>query len=58
MMEKAIIFDASTIISFVMNGLVPEFRRLKENFKGKFLITSEVKEEIVDKPINIKRFEL
>ena len=57
-MTKAVIFDASTVINFVMNGLLPEFRKLRENFRGKFLITSEVKSEIVDKPINIKRFEL
>ena len=54
---KAIIFDASTIISIVMNGMLPEFRSLRQKFQGKFLITSEVKREVIDKPINIKRFE-
>ena len=57
-MTKVIIFDASTIISFVMNGLLPEFRELKRKFKGRFVITEEVKGEVIDKPINIKRFEL
>lgn len=55
---KALIFDASTLISFVMNGLFPELRELKKIFNGKFLITKEVKREIIDKPITIKRFEL
>ena len=57
-MTKAIIFDASTLISLAMNGLFPEFRKLKEAFKGKFIITQDVKYEIIDKPIKIKRFEL
>lgn len=55
---KAIIFDASTLITFAMNGLLPELRELKKIFKGRFLITKEVKHEIIDKPLTIKRFEL
>ncbi|VVB82109.1 Uncharacterised protein [uncultured archaeon] len=55
---KVIIFDSSTIINFAMNGLMEEFRELKKNFDGKFLITKEVAEEIVTKPLTIKRFEL
>lgn len=58
MTEKAIIFDASPLISMAMNGLLPEFRRLKNTFDGKFLITKEVREEIIGHPIKIKRFEL
>ncbi|VVB83844.1 Uncharacterised protein [uncultured archaeon] len=56
--EKAIIFDSSTIINFTMNGLLEEFRELKKMFNGKFLITQEVKAEIVDKPSEIKKFRL
>ena len=55
---KAIIFDASSLISLSMNGLLNEFRKLKKVFKGKFIITQEVKEEVIDKPIKIKRFAL
>jgi len=58
MTEKAIIFDASTIISLAMNGLLKELKALKEIFSGKFIITREVEYEIVKKPIKIKRFEL
>lgn len=58
MTNKAIIFDASTLITFSMNGLYEEFRKLKENFNGKFLITTAVKHEVIDKPITRKRFEL
>ena len=53
-----IIFDASSIITFGMNGLVGELVKLKKIFKGKFLITNEVKFEIVDRPMKIKRFAL
>lgn len=56
--QKAIIFDASSLISLSMNGLFDEIRKLKEKFGGKFLITKEVKSEVIDKPINIKKFEL
>ncbi len=57
-MEKAIIFDSGTLISFSMNGILNIIRDLKEIFKGKFMITEDVKKELVDKPIKIKRFEL
>ena len=56
--ERAIIFDAGTLITLAMNGLLPELRKLRGIFKGKFLITKEVKNEVVDRPINTKRFEL
>jgi len=57
MTSKVIIFDSSTLISFFMNGLLPELKELKKIFKGKFIITNDVKKEIIDKPITIKRFE-
>jgi len=58
MIQKIIIFDASTLITLVMNGLTEELRSLKKIFSGKFIITNEVKKEIVDKPITIDRFKL
>jgi predicted DNA-binding protein (UPF0251 family) len=58
MMEGAILFDASTLISLTMNGLVEELEKLKKIFNGKFIITKDVKYEVVDRPINVKRFEL
>jgi hypothetical protein len=58
MTEKILIFDAGPLIGFTMNGLLPELKKLKEIFPGKFIITKEVKEEIIDRPITIKRFEL
>lgn len=56
--EKVIIFDSGTLISFTMNGLLEEFRELKKIFNGKFIITQEVKSEVIDKPMTIKMFEL
>ncbi len=57
-MNKAIIFDASTLISLSMAGLIPELRELKNIFKGKFVISQRVKEEAIDKPMTIHRFRL
>jgi len=57
-MEGAIVFDASTLISFSMNGLLDEVAKLKKIFNGKFLITEDVKFEIIDRPLKVKRFEL
>ena len=57
-MNPIIIFDAGTLISFSMAGLVPELRGLKKIFKGKFIISQKVKDEAIDMPLKIKRFEL
>ncbi|MBD3247151.1 hypothetical protein GF378_00845 [Candidatus Pacearchaeota archaeon] len=56
--KGAIIFDASTLISLSMNGLLEVLIDLKKQFKGKFLITRLVKEEVIDRPIKTKRFGL
>lgn len=56
--QKILIFDSSTLISFAMNGLLDEIADLKSVFNGKFIITEEVKEEIIYKPMNIRRFKL
>jgi len=41
-----------------MNGLLPELKELRKIFDGKFIITNDVKREIIDKPLTIKKFEL
>ena len=56
--NKAIIFDSGVLISFSMNGITDLIKKLREIFKGKFLITTEIKQEIIDTPIKIKKFEL
>lgn len=55
---KAIIFDSSTLISFAMNGLLDYIRELRKIFDGKFLLTEDIKREIIDTPLTIKRFKL
>ena len=55
---KTLIFDSGALISIAMAGLIPELKELKKIFKGKFIITKEVKSEIIDRPLTIKRFEL
>ena len=55
---KSLIFDAGPLINFSMNGLLDGLEKLKAEFKGEFLITKEVKEEIIDHPKTVKRFEL
>ena len=56
--EKAIIFDSGALISFSMNGVLDIIKNLKSIFHGKFLITSQVKREVIDTPLNIRKFEL
>jgi len=58
MKQKAIIFDASTLISLAMNGILDILEELKKVFKGSFLITEDVKKEVIDKPLTITRFKL
>ena len=58
MKSKAIIFDSGPLINLSMNSLLHILKRLKKEFSGKFLITPEVKEETMDYPETIKRFEL
>ena len=41
-----------------MNGLLYILEELKKNFDGKFIITKDVKTEVLDRPIKIQRFEL
>ncbi len=58
MKMKYLIFDSGPLINFSMNGLLDILEKLKEKCKIEFLITKEVKKEIIDTPQNIKRFEL
>jgi len=55
---KHLIFDSGPLINFSMNGLLDLLVNLKKEFKGDFLITKEVKKEIIDHPRTIRRFKL
>ena len=58
MKPKAIIFDSGTLISFSMNGVIDILEKLKGIFDGKFIITPDVKREVIDRPLQIKKFSL
>lgn len=55
---KALIFDSGTLINFSMNGLLYLLEKLKKVSDIKFLITLKIKNETIDRPITIQRFEL
>jgi len=53
---RCIVFDASPVISLAMNSLLPVACELKKHYKGSFCITQCVKEEVVDAPLDTKKF--
>ncbi len=55
---KYLIFDAGPIISLTMNGMLPVIEKLKSVFDGEFVLTPDVKREVVDRPMKIKKFKL
>ncbi len=55
---KILIFDSGTLITLSMNCMLGILHKLKEDFDGKFVIPEEVKEEIVDRPMNIPKYKL
>ena len=56
--DRAIIFDSGTLISFSMNGVTEIIEKLKGIFDGRFIITPDVKHEVIDRPLQIKKFSL
>lgn len=54
---KALFFDSGPVISLAMNNLLWLLAPLKEKFSGEFYITPSVRHELVEKPLQIKRFE-
>lgn len=53
---KALIFDAGPIISLTTNNLLWLLEPLKKKFKGEFYLTEKVRKELVDKPLQTKKF--
>lgn len=54
---KALFFDAGPVITLVMARLSWMLPALKEKFDGEFYITPAVKHELVDRPLQTKRFQ-
>jgi len=55
---KYLIFDAGPLISLSMSGILDIIETLKDNFEMEFIITPQVKNELIDRPIQIKQYEL
>lgn len=55
---KSIVFDSSTIISLATNNLLWVLEGLKKDYSGDFIISEEVRREIIDVPIRGKKFKL
>lgn len=58
MEEKILIFDASSIITLALNNLLYLLRGLKTEFNVRFIMSEEVRREVIDQPLQIKRYEL
>lgn len=53
---KALLFDAGPIISLTTNNLLWLLEPLKEKFGGEFFVTEGVRRELVDRPLQTKKF--
>jgi predicted nucleic acid-binding protein len=55
---KSIVFDAGPIISLTTNNLLWILEKLKDRYNGDFIIPRDVQFELVQRPIETKRFKL
>lgn len=55
---KALIFDSSSIITLALNDLLYILKPLKNIFNGDFYITEQIKYELIDRSLEIKKFKL
>lgn len=55
---SCLVFDTSTIISIATNNLLQILGPLKQAYGGEFCIPSVVKSEVIDRPLNSKKFKL
>ncbi len=53
---RALVFDSGPVITLAMNDLLWVLSELKKRFIGEFLISNDVKNEIVDRPITSKKY--
>lgn len=57
-MTVKILIDSGPIITITTSALLPMLGKFKQKYDVQFLITESVRKELVDVPLNIKRFEL
>lgn len=53
---KSLVFDSGPVISLAINDLLWILAELKKKFIGDFLISEDVKKEIVDRPLVSKKY--
>lgn len=53
---KALVFDSGPVISLTMNNLLWLMEPLKKRFGGEFFMAEAVKLELVDEPLQTKKF--
>jgi len=53
---RVIIFDSGPIISLAVNNMLWVLDKLKEDFGGEFYIPLSVRKELIDRPIESKKF--
>ena len=53
---KSLVFDTGSIISLALNNLLWLLEPLKIQFDGGFIISPAVKQELVDKPLQTKKY--
>lgn len=55
---KYLIFDSGPIISLTLAGHLNLIEKLKSNFNGEFILTPQVKREVIERPMKIKKYSL
>ncbi len=53
---KCLVFDAGPLISMTTNNLLWVLEPLKKSFDGEFIIPESVKGELIDEPLQTKKF--
>ena len=53
---KVIVFDTGPIISLTTNNLLGLLSNLKERYKGSFYITNSIRRELIERPLETKKF--
>ncbi len=53
---SSIVFDSGPIISLTTNNLLWILEKLREKYNGNFYISNAVREELIEKPLKIRRF--
>jgi hypothetical protein len=53
---KVIVLDTGPVISLTTNNLLGLLKNLKEKYKGSFYITNAIRRELIERPLETKKF--